>query len=197
MKYALYLFLICVVINLLYACKKKSHLPAQFEEGEILFRTVQTSAAKRDTHFTLLVIKKNKVKTVYLHQRPHFATIRILNSPVVNHIHLENNTRKAFAVKDTLYKKKLIFNTLIKLSDTLFWNRPVSRHQYNAGDTTFTFSVIKNMDISPLYMQDLDILQGFVSDKFAAHIKVKTSQTEIVSQIIRLEQKDIADIEFE
>lgn len=197
MKYMLYVWLICGVCSTMYRCKNKSTLPARFNEGEILFRTVQISPAKTDTHFTLLIIKQNKVKTVYLHRRPHFATIRTLHTPIVQHIHLNNEKRKAFTLKDTLVRKNLNFNTLTKLSDTLFWDTSVLRYRYSAGDSTFTFSVMKHIDLSPLYTQDLELLQGFVLDKFVAAIKVKTPQTEIVSQIIRLENKDIADIEFE
>lgn len=197
MKYMLYVWLICGICSTMYRCKNKSTLPTRFNEGEILFRTVRVSPAKIDTHFTLLIIKQNKVKTVYLHRKPHFATIRTLHTPIVQHIHLKDEKRKIFTLKDTLLRKNLILNTLPKLSDTTFWDTPVSRYKYNTGDSTFIFTVMKNVDISPLYLQDLEILQGFVLNKFVAEIKVKTPQTEIASKIIRLEQKDIADIEFD
>jgi hypothetical protein len=197
MKYASYLFLLCVVLSILYACKKKIAIPAQFDEGEILFRTLQKSHTNTDTFFTLLIIKKNKVKTVYLHQRPHFATVRNLNHSAVQHIYLENKQRKVFLIKDTLPKKILTLNLLTKIPDTLFWNSPVSRYHYSTKDTVFSFTILKNTDISALYAQDLSFLQGMKLDKFPVQVMLKTAQKQINMYVIRIEQKDIADIEFE
>lgn len=197
MKYALYLFLICVVISILYACKNKSAIPAQLDEGEVLFRTVQKSSLKTDTHFTLLIIKKNRIKTVYIHQRPHFATVRNLDSDMVSHIYLENHQRKVLLHKDTLPKKRLSMSTLTPISDTLFWDIPASRYKYTRQDTVFIFSVMKKNNISPLFLQDLPLLQGFVPDRFPAQIMLRTADKEVISHIIRMEEKDIADIEFE
>lgn len=196
MKYALYLLRICVILSIIIGCKNNSAVPQKIDEGEILFRIIQKEHSKKDTHFVLLVIKKNKVKTVYLHQRPRFATVRTLNNAIIQQIFLENTRRKVVLFSDTLPKKYIRIKDMLPLSDTLFWNTSARRYVYAQQDTILVFTTL-NINVSPLYIQDIPAFINCIPDAFPVHttLKTKTKQTEI--QVIRMENKDIAEIEFE
>lgn len=196
MKYALYLLRICVILSIIISCKNNSAVPQKIEQGEILFRITEKEYSKRDTHFVLLIIKKNKVKTVYLHQRPHFATIRTLNKAIIQQVFLENKQRKVVLFSDTLPKKYIRIKDMRSLSDTLFWNTSARRYVYAQQDTILVFTTL-NINVSPSYIQDIPAFRNCILDVFPVHttLKTQTKQTEI--QVIRMENKDIADIEFE
>jgi hypothetical protein len=197
MKYTLYVSFICVIITLLSACAAKKTIPLQLTEGEILFQTIEYTTAKADTHYTLLIIKKNKVKTLYLHQRPHFATIRTLFNPVTERIYLQNNQKKIIPCIDTLHRKNLTANNMKALSDTMYWNISAQRYQYTNGDSIFIFTTLKSMSVSPQYVQDVQIIEEYKLFKFPVQIVFLSREKKSFTQLIRIEQKDIADIEFE
>ncbi len=197
MKYDLYVCFFCVSLTLFFACQSEKTIPEKVTEGEILFRTIEKTHSKLDTHFTLLVIKKNKVKTLYLHRRPHFATIRTISNPTLQKIHLQNSKKCVLIYKDTLPKKELLLNTLKMLSDTVFWELPAQRYVYLHGDTTFVFTIANKLNSEPAYLQDLPVLRDYKIDKFPVRIECKTAEKIIHTEVIRMEEKDIADIEFE
>lgn len=192
-QYVLILIFLCSFM----ACIQKNTLPTQLNEGEILFQTVEYHTLKTDTHYTLLIIKKNKVKTVYIHQRPHFATIRERSNPITQQIHLENNQRKITTGKDTFSKKLLHIKDLIRLSDTLYWHFTSQRYQYSHLDTHITVTSLKNTTISSFYAQDLPVIKNYIFPVFPVRVEYRTQYKKILTQAIRIEEKDIADIEFE
>jgi len=197
MKYTLYISIICVMSALLSACKTKKTVPLQLIEGEILFQTIEYTTAKTDTHYTLLIVKKNKVKTVYLHQRPHFATVRTLMNPVTEHIYLENRQRKVIPCKDTLHRKNLTLNNMNALPDTMYWNMPAHRYQYTSADTILIFTTLPSMSVSPQYVQDAPFVQKYNVFKFPVQIVFVCREKKSFTRLIRIEEKDIASIEFE
>lgn len=197
MKYDLYVCFFCVTLTLFFACQSKKTIPEKITEGEILFRTIEKTYSKLDTHFILLVIKTNKVKTLYLHQRPHFATIRTISNPILQKIYLQNSKKHVLIYKDTLPKKELLCDSLKMLSDTLFWELPAQRYAYIHGDTTFVFTIANKLNPEPAYLQDLPVLSHYKINKFPVRIECKTAEKIIHTEVIRIEEKDIANIEFE
>ncbi|MCS7077872.1 MAG: hypothetical protein NZ455_14270 [Bacteroidia bacterium] len=197
MKYTLYLLLTTVLIALHSSCVKRNLIPAEFNEGEILFQTIKKRPAQIDTHFTLIIVKKNKVKTLFIGQRPHFATVRDLGDSTVRRIYLSHGSKKTFYYQDTSNKTMILLKNMPAYKDTSFWNLPAVKYLFLQKDKRFRFCVLKDVDISADYVQDLPILSGCKIDRFPVWIEAAGDTLQIVSQLIRIEEKDIADIEFE
>lgn len=180
-----------------YACSTNQNtIPVELSEGEIFFQTIKQTPFQKDTTFILLVIKGNKVKTLYINQRPHFATLRTCHKDTVQDIYLQNNVRKTALRVDTLNRKKIVFSALTK-KDTLFWDIPAVIYFYTEKDKKFKFITWKDIRISAWIVQDLPMLSEYILDQFPVCIVVDSANEKTFTQIIRIEQKDIAEIEFE
>lgn len=182
------------------ACKpSKLSLPSPFTEGELLYHSIiiDQNAQKQD-YLTLVIFKENLCKTVYLHNPSCVALIRKQPNDNTQLWYQQQQKRWIVNQKDSLKRQKIDFNIFQPTQDTLCWQSiPCAQKTVKVQDTVYKTMVFKNIVINPHLVQDMDWAHAYNFSLLPVWWQIKTPHSFAHHELIRIEPKDISNLEFD